>query len=987
MCRRISIILCCLLTAGVTAQAGTFTIVDLPAVGTDGAIDISGSKTYTHAFDFGTKAPVTINGVIFERGPTASLTAAYTRTSRQGYGYTLSDTRATTNLPIHAGNDPSAQASGNSAEMLRDMVYQATPNPGDGMRLTLSNLVPGTTYSTRLYYRTWTLPSDASRVFNVEADGETNGTFSDTTRLWEDAGGSHYLDYTFVADDTDMTIRFMATVYNYGMHIYGFTNEVIRVAGCATFPDPADKAGDVLRDTLLVWKSGAFAATHDVYFGTTLADVQGASRANPLTMLVSEGQDANTYDPGRLDFGETYYWRVDEVNAAPDNTIYAGKVWSFTVEPQSYTLTNVKVTASSFGDPNSDPNKTIDGSGLSPTGQHSTDPKAMWLSSGTGPKPAWIRFEFDRLYKLDQMVVWNSNQAFEAMFGVGAKDVTVDYSTDANNWTPLGDYVIAQATGAASYAGDKPIDFGGAIVKYVRLTIKSNWGGLVPQVGLSEVRFFELPLRARLPKPANAATGVSAMATLSWRYGRQAATHEVYLGTDPNALALIATVTEPSCEVAVDLGKKYYWQVVEVNTAEDPAKWEGDLWSFTAQQYIVIDNFESYTNASPTRVFQTWIDGAGFSPDEFFPQGNAGNGSGALVGYDPLSGNIMETGKVHGGRLSAPFYYGYEDKATSEATRTFDEPQDWTKHDIKSLCVYFDGAAANKAAQLYVRINNGAKMFYQGAQDDIRQPAWVAFNADLASAGVDLKNVTKLTIGVEDAGASGSLLVDDIRLYPKAVELVAPVAPGTAGLLAHYKLDGDGKDAAGSHHGTLTNSPTFVAGKHGQAMNVTLDQCITVPYTADLSLNTFSVAVWVNVSDIGGWRGIVGTRFNSDNTFDMKVSATLIHGDIGNGTAWLNTAVDVPANLSVGEWYHIAYVFDDPADTAEVYLNGILSRTMTITGKPLFMKAGQELRIGVDYPGETFRGMIDDVRIYNRPLSAAEVGGLADRTAPMYRPF
>ena len=110
-------------------------------------------------------------------------------------------------------------------------------------------------------------------------------------------------------------------------------------------------------------------------------------------------------------------------------------------------------------------------------------------------------------------------------------------------------------------------------------------------------------------------------------------------------------------------------------------------------------------------------------------------------------------------------------------------------------------------------------------------------------------------------------------------------------------------------------------------------------------------------SDISGNRGIIGTRFNSDNTFDLKVNATLIHGDIGNGTAWLNTAVDVPAALSTGEWYHICYVFDDAADTAELYVNGILARTMTVTGTPLFMKSGQDLRIGTDYPTEPFRGL------------------------------
>jgi len=130
------------LTAGVTAQAGTFTILDLPATGTDGAIGISGSKTYTHAFDFGSNAPVTINGVVLERGPTANIRAVFTGTSRQGYRYTVTDTRASVTINTHAGNDPAGQTDGSSAGLLRDMIYLASPQIGDGMVLTLSNLVP-----------------------------------------------------------------------------------------------------------------------------------------------------------------------------------------------------------------------------------------------------------------------------------------------------------------------------------------------------------------------------------------------------------------------------------------------------------------------------------------------------------------------------------------------------------------------------------------------------------------------------------------------------------------------------------------------------------------------------------------------------------------------------------------------------------------------------------------------------------------------------
>jgi hypothetical protein len=86
----------------------------------------------------------------------------------------------------------------------------------------------------------------------------------------------------------------------------------------ATNPNPADKAVDVPTDTDLSWTAARSAGTHDVYFGTTFADVDGASRANPNGVLVSQGQNASTFDPAAVfELGQTYYWRIDEVNTVP----------------------------------------------------------------------------------------------------------------------------------------------------------------------------------------------------------------------------------------------------------------------------------------------------------------------------------------------------------------------------------------------------------------------------------------------------------------------------------------------------------------------------------------------------------------------------------------------------------------------------------------------------------------------------------------------
>jgi hypothetical protein len=153
------------------------------------------------------------------------------------------------------------------------------------------------------------------------------------------------------------------------------------------------------RDVVFSWTPGDFADKHDVYFGTVFADVNAASRANPLGVLRKQNHDANTYDPGLLDWNTTYYWRVDEINAPPDYTPYRGNIWSFTAEPFAYTIENITANPSS-SEAGKGAENTVNGSGLDAADLHSTASNAMWLSSSTGPQPTWIQYQFDQTYKL-----------------------------------------------------------------------------------------------------------------------------------------------------------------------------------------------------------------------------------------------------------------------------------------------------------------------------------------------------------------------------------------------------------------------------------------------------------------------------------------------------------------------------------------------------------------------------------------------------------
>jgi len=471
-------------------------------------------------------------------------------------------------------------------------------------------------------------------------------------------------------------------------------------------PQPEDKATDVPSDVVLSWTPGEDVAAvngHIVYLSENFNDVDGGIGGATLS--------AGSYEPGRLDFGTTYYWRVDEVGASPGSTVFKGEVWSFTVEPYSYPLKNVKATASG-AQPDMGPENTVNGSGLNADDGHSTDGRQMWLSAGA--QPNWILFEFDDVYKLDEMWVWNSNQLVEKIVGFGAKDVTIEYSTDGSAWAELANVPpFEQADGADGYVPDTPIDLGGALAKYIRLTINSTWGGIA-QSGLSEVRFFYIPVRAREPVPADDSTGQELDVALNWRPGREAVSHQVYVGSDRDAVASgtvpVKNVSQHSLDLTgLTFGTAYYWKVNEVNDVASPSLWEGDVWAFTTKEYQVVDDFEIYTNESPNRVFQTWIDGWGFSADEFYPQGNPGNGSAATIGYDPLAGDIMEKTIFHGGTQSMPFDYNNALPPNyAETERTWDTPQNWTVGGADVLLLYVRGRAPAFAVQASGSILMGA---------------------------------------------------------------------------------------------------------------------------------------------------------------------------------------------------------------------------------------------------------------------------------------
>jgi hypothetical protein len=286
-----------------------------------------------------------------------------------------------------------------------------------------------------------------------------------------------------------------------------------------------------------------------------------------------------------------------------------------------------------------------------------------------------------------------------------------------------------------------------------------------------DVWTFTTPGAVGNPQPSNGAVDISMTPAMSWTAADNAASHELYFGTDRDAVNN-ATTASPEYVGPRTLGSEshdpgkldwhtsYHWRVDEVYPAETV---KGLVWSFTTADFILVDDIESYNDIDPpdpasNRIFDNWIDGFGTTDN------------GALVGNDLPP--YAEQNIVHGGGQSMPYAYDNNLK-TSEATLTLVSPRDWTAEGVTKLSLWFRGSSVNAAERMYVALNPGAPgVVYHDDPAAAQLGGWNEWIIDLqgfADQGVVLTNVTSITIGFGTknspaAGGSGKAYFDDIRL-------------------------------------------------------------------------------------------------------------------------------------------------------------------------------------------------------------------------------
>ncbi|HUU15834.1 MAG TPA: LamG domain-containing protein [Sedimentisphaerales bacterium] len=479
----------------------------------------------------------------------------------------------------------------------------------------------------------------------------------------------------------------------------------------ASGPSPSDSVLHEDTWASLSWRPGDDAASHDVYFGENFNNVndgaEGTFYGNQPSAFFVVGFPGMPYPDGLVP-GTTYYWRIDELEA-DGTTKHKGNVWSFMVPPKT----------AYYPDP-ADGGESID-----------PDVELSW-TAGFGAKLHYV------------------------YFGDNYDDVN-----SATGELPKGTTTYTPGTLKFAKTYYWRVDEFDAIETY-----KGDVWSFTTEGGVGS------------PDPSNGAVDVKHTPVLTWTPGFYAASHQVYFGTDKEAVRN-ADTSSPEYKGTGDLGSEsyeaeklewnitYYWRIDEVNNTNPDSPWTGNVWSFTTANFLVVDDFEAYNDLDPAeadsnRIFNVWIDG----------YDDPTNGS--LVGYDVPP--FAEQTIVHGGNQSLPLYYdnsvGY-----SEATLTLTYPRDWTENGVSTLTIWFMGDSANAAETLYVALNGNA-IVTNDNPNAAQTEEWTEWNIDLqafADQGVNLANVNTIALGLGNknnpqAGGSGTMYFDDIRLYPPPAE-------------------------------------------------------------------------------------------------------------------------------------------------------------------------------------------------------------------------
>ncbi len=202
-----------------------------------------------------------------------------------------------------------------------------------------------------------------------------------------------------------------------------------------------------------------------------------------------------------------------------------------------------------------------------------------------------------------------------------------------------------------------------------------------------------------------------------------------------------------------------------------------------------------------------------------------------------------------------------------------------------------------------------------------------------------------------------------------------------SGLVASYSFEENTgtttADSSGNNNtGTLSSGVAWTTGKVGNAVSfngtagdITVTDAPSLDFTG-----SFTLAGWVNPATVSGTQTVMIKETTSGCAYFLQIVNGQIDSGFNNGTGCIEH-VTTTANLVAGNWYYITVVLDHSNNVYNTYLNGSLLTSVAETGVPV--PNNQTLLLGRSgYSAGNFErlnGVLDEVRIYSRALSATEI--------------
>jgi len=723
-------------------------------------------------------------------------------------------------------------------------------------------------------------------------------------------------------------------------------------------PQPPAGAKFIDTDVILSWTTGFGSKLHFVYFGDNFDDVSNAVGGAP--------QGLTSYSPGALEPGKNYYWRVDEFDGS---TTHTGEIWSFT-------------TAGIGGGVRADYFRGTDFNNHVLT---RVDPQINFTwPDGTAPDDAIGTGPFSVRWTGEIETAFTESYTFYTNSADGVR-LWVDGRQLVGNWT---DHDNTENSGRIDLvAGNvyslqmEYYESGNGAVAELLWSSPSTPEQLVPQAALSP------PIRASSPNPGNRATGTKMTPILTWNAGDNAASHEVYFGTDEEAVKN-ATNTSPEYKGVKAIGNEsydpgklawattYYWRVDEVNSINPDSPWAGNLWSFTTGDFLLIDNFEDY-NTGENQIWYSWHDGLGYGAPGTEPY-FAGNGTGAAVG-DETTASYTEETIVHGGRQSMPVAYDNNKQGYSKYSETdlkLTSPRDWTEEGVTELSIWFRGLPASVGS------------FTEGP---VGTYTITATGVDIAGTADQFHYAYKTLIGVGSIEAR-VLSVGDTDQWAKAGVMIRETLDAgskfaavyiTPGMGCRFQMRSDTDISVTSDTSIATGEQTAITAPYW----VKLERDVVGNFKAYYSSNgtSWQAMVWNPQNISMGTKvhiGLALSAHNANATCEAQYSNVRMTGNVD--ALWASQDIGIESNSAEPLYVAVSNAAGNPAIVINDDVNASTTDTWTEWVIPLQAFADQGInltnvdRIAIGLgtrgntttPGGSGKMYFDDIRLY-RPRDAA----------------